>query len=130
MELAIEQVFGKILRIFGLPGAAMVLVLYGGADISGPADAEHSLVIDMDAIVMTQVVVEPPVAFVRAFFVDFFDLVGQTLIFLSSMAQFPRSPFVVGRASCMEQFTGCFNGKSPFLMALLDDLINVPLSYF
>ena len=55
----------------------MVIVLYGGADISGPADAQHSLVIDIDTIVMTEIVSQSPVTFIRAFQMDFLNLVGQ-----------------------------------------------------
>lgn len=55
----------------------MVIVLYGGADISGPADTQHSLVIDIDTIVMTEIVSQSPVTFIRAFQMDFLNLVGQ-----------------------------------------------------
>jgi hypothetical protein len=37
-------------------------------------------------MVMAQIIIEPSVAFVRAFFVDLFNLVGQTLIFRSPTA--------------------------------------------
>ena len=49
----------------------------------------NDLVIDEDAIVMAQVVIEPPVAFIRASLMDFFGFVSQGLILRSPMAQFP-----------------------------------------
>ena len=51
IELAVQQIFSKILRVLCPSGAAMVIVLYSGAYISGPADAQHSLVIDIDTTV-------------------------------------------------------------------------------
>lgn len=44
-----------------MSGAAAASVLDRGADVFDPADAEHPLVVDMDAAVMAQVIVEPPV---------------------------------------------------------------------
>lgn len=67
IELAVQQIFSKILRVLCPSGAAMVIVLYSGAYISGPADAQHSLVIDIDTMVMTQIIIQPPVAFIRTF---------------------------------------------------------------
>ena len=78
---------------------------------------------------MAKIVVEPPVALVRAFLVDFFDFVSQTLIFLSSTAQLSRIPFVVGRTGYMKQFTGSFNREPLFLMTFLNRLVNLALSY-
>ena len=53
VELAVQQVFSKILGSLCPSGAATVIVLYSGADIFGPADAQHPFIIDVDAIVMT-----------------------------------------------------------------------------
>lgn len=67
----------------------MVVVFYSRTDIPGPANAQHTLVVDIDAMVMAKVVIESPVSLVWALLVDLLDLVSQTLIFLSSAAQFP-----------------------------------------
>ena len=48
----VQKVLCKVLRVLCLSGAAMVVVLDCRTDISGPADAEHPLVIDMDTMVM------------------------------------------------------------------------------
>ena len=53
-----------------MPGAAAASVLDRGSDISDPADTQHPLVVDMDAAVMAQVIVEPPVTLIRTFLVD------------------------------------------------------------
>lgn len=66
MKLTIQQVFSNMLRVFLLPGTATVVVLHGRAYVSDPADAQHPLVIDVDAVVMAQVIIEPAVAFIRA----------------------------------------------------------------
>lgn len=130
MELAVQNVLRDIQRVPGLSGAAMAAVFHRGAYIFGPADTQHSLIIDMDSIVMTQIVIEPPIALIRAFLMDLFDLVSQALILLSSMAQFPSGPSVVGGTGYMEQFAGRFNGIPFFFVALLHCLVNMTLSYF
>jgi hypothetical protein len=90
--LAVQKIFGNVLRIFGRSGAATVIVFHSRAYISGPADTQHPLIIDMDTIVVAQIIIERPVTFIRAFRMDFFNLIRQALIFLSSAAQVPRSP--------------------------------------
>ena len=95
IKLSVQKILGKILRIFCMSGAAMVVVLDRGADISDPADAEHPLVVDMDAAVMAQVVIEPSVALIRALLMDLFKLVCQTFILCGSPAQLAGIPFVV-----------------------------------
>lgn len=58
MELAVQQVFSKILRVLYPSAAATVIILHSGAYISGPTDAQYSLVIDIDTMVMTQIVIK------------------------------------------------------------------------
>ena len=53
MELAVQQVFSKILRVLYPSAAATVIILHSGAYISGPTDTQYSLVIDIDTMVMT-----------------------------------------------------------------------------
>ena len=130
VELAVQDVFRNILGILGPPGAALVFVLDGGFDILGPADAQHALVIDMDAMVVAKVVVEPPVPLIRALLMDFLNRVSQTFIFLSSTAQFPGSPLVIGRTSHMDQLADCLDGIALLCMAFLDCFIHMALSYF
>lgn len=124
IKLSVQKILGKILRIFCVSGAATVAVLDRRTDIFNPADAEHSLVVDMNAAVMAQIVIEPPVALIRAFRMELFKLLR------SPAAQLSGSPFVVSRMRCVEQLTGRFNGKSMFFMAFLNDYVNLALLYF
>lgn len=75
VKLAVQQVFGKILRIPGPPGTAVVITFHSRSYISGPADPQYSLVIDIDAIIMAQIVIQSPVAFIWAFRMYSFNLV-------------------------------------------------------
>lgn len=109
MELAVQKIFGNILRIFGPPGTATGLVFHSRAYIPGPADTQHTLIINMDTIVVAQIVIKPPVTFVRVLQMDFFNLIRQSLVFLSPAAQVPRGPFMVSRTSNMEQTASRFN---------------------
>ena len=76
VELAIQQIFSKILGSFCPSGAATVFVLYSGADIFDPADAQHPLIIDIDAVIMTEIVIQSSVTFIRVFQMNLFNLVG------------------------------------------------------
>lgn len=48
-----------MLRILGLSGTAVAVILHRRPGISGPANTQHSLSIDMDAVIMEYVVVQP-----------------------------------------------------------------------
>lgn len=113
-----------------MPGAATVVIFHGRAYISDPADAEHPLVVDMDAAVMAQVIVEPSVTLIRTFLVDLLKRVRKSFILCGPLAQLARSPSVVGRARCMEQLTGQFYGIARFLVCFLDRSIDAALSHF
>lgn len=52
IELAVQEVVGKILWVFGLPGAAMVIIFHGGPNISGSTDTKHSFVVNMNPVVV------------------------------------------------------------------------------
>ena len=68
----------------------MVVVLDRGTDISDPADAEHPLVIDVDTVVMAQVVIESPVALIRAFLMELFELFSKPLILCGPLAHYTQ----------------------------------------
>ena len=84
----------------------------------------------MDTIVVTQIVIDSPVAFIRAFRMNLFNLVGQAFIFRGSAAQLPSGPFMVSGTRHMEQVASRFNGISFFFMALFDCCVDLALSYF
>ena len=130
MELAVQQIFSKILGSLCPSGTAVVIVFYGRADISSPADAQHSFVIDVDSIVMTQIIIQSPITFIRVFQIDSLNLIRQFLVLCSSVAQFPGCPFVVSGTGHMDQFASCLNRKPVFLMALFNGHIKVSLPYF
>ena len=130
IKLPVQKILSKILRILRPPGTSAVVVFHGRAYISGSADAEHSLVIDVDTMVMAQVVIEPPVALIWAFLVDLFNLVRKAFVLRSSPAQFSGCPFVVGRTGHMEQFAGKFNRITLFSVCFPDGSIDMALSYF
>ena len=110
---------------FGHIGEPLLIGLCGikapvQAYISGPADAENPLVVDMNAAVMAQIVVEPPVSLIRTFRMELFELFRKPLILCGPLAQLPGRPFVVSRTRRVEQLTGQFNGIVRFLVCLPD----------
>lgn len=129
MELAVQQVFGNMLGILRMSGTTVVVVFHGRAYIFSPADAQYPLVIDMDAVVVAKVVVEPSVAFIRAFRMDLLKPASQIFIFRFPAALLSRRPFVVGRTGYMKQRTSRFDGIPFFLMALLNCRVNMALPY-
>ena len=96
IKLPVQKVFGKILRVLRLSGAATVVALDRGTDISGPADAEHPLIIDVDTVVMPQFVIDAPVALARALRVNLLDRIREMFVLRGPPAQLPGSPSVVG----------------------------------
>ena len=96
IKLPVQKVLSKILWVLRMSGAATVVIFHGRADISGPADAEHPFVIDMDTVVMTQIVIEPPVALIRTFLVDLLDRIRKTFILCGPPTQLAGDPSVVG----------------------------------
>ena len=48
MEVSVKEILGYILRILCPPRTAVVVVIDGGLDALGPADAKNALVIHMD----------------------------------------------------------------------------------
>ncbi len=130
IKLPVQKILSKILRIFCMSGAATVVIFHGRSDISGPADAEHPFVFDMDAAVMAQIVVEPPVALIRTFRMELFELFRKPFILRSPPAQLAGSPPVVCRTRCVEQLAGWLNGITIFLVCFPDRSIDAALSYF
>ena len=130
IELAVQKVLSNMLGILGPPGTATPIVFHSGPNIPGPADTQHSFIIDMDTIVVTQIVIESSVALIWAFLVDLLDPVCQTLVLYSSAARFSQGPFMVGRTGHMEQSASRFNGIPLLLVAFFDCHINMALSYF
>ena len=119
-----------MLRVFSPSGTATVIVFYSGSNIFDTANTQHSLVIDLDTIIVPQIVIKSSITLIRAFCMDLFNPVGQTLVLSSSAAQFSRSPFMISGTSHMEQDASCFNGVSLFLMTFFDCHVNLALSYF
>ena len=102
IELSIQKVFSQILMVLGLPGTAVLTVLHGRPNISGPADTKHSLVIDMDTVVMAQIIIEPTISLVWAFRMNFLDLICQPLILCGSAAPLSSGSLMVSGTGHME----------------------------
>ena len=97
VELAVQQVFGYVLRIAGMPGAAVTGILDCGPYILCPAYTKHSLVVDMDAIVVFQVIPDTPVSLIRGLVVDVLNELCKLFILGCPSAYLAGGPFVVGR---------------------------------
>ena len=93
--VSVEQILGNILRILCPPGAAMIAVFNRGLDISRTANTQNTLVVDMDAVVMTELIVDAPIAFIRAFHMDLFHLLSDALIRGGSAAQLAGRPLMI-----------------------------------
>lgn len=130
IKLAVQNILCNVLGILGPPGTTVAGILDGGFDVPGPTDTQHTLIVDMDAIVVAEIIVEPSIAFIRTFCMDFFHDLGQMLVLLSPAAQFSRSPLVVGRAGHMEQGASGLNGMTFLLVAFLDRLVDQTMPYF
>jgi len=130
VELAVQKVFCCILWILRLPGTAVAGILDGRFDILGPADSQHSLVIDMYVLIMVQLVVDPAVAHIRVLCVDLLDFLCQRLILCCPAAEFAGGPLVVSGTGDMEQLAAQLYGTAIFLVAFFDRAVKMLLPFF
>ena len=98
IELAVQDVFSDILRIFRSPRTAVVVVLNGGFDTFGAADTENAFIVHMNVLVVLKIVVNAAVALVRTGHMDLLDLLRKTLVFHCAGTLFPGGPAVVCRS--------------------------------
>lgn len=129
VELAIKEVFGKILRIFCLPCTAVVVVLDGRFYILYPTDTKDSLVIDVDIVIVSQIIVDTAVAFVGAFHMNLLDFLSKSLVLGDPMTSVSRRPFMIGGTSHMKQLTGSFYGIFRFRIAFFYGCVEMALPY-
>jgi hypothetical protein len=115
--------------ILCLPCAALIAVLDGGFYVLCPANAKNPFIVDMDTVVMSQVVIDTAVTFVRACRVDFLNLHGKPLILGGSVTGPVGYPLVVGGTSHMKQLAGNFNGVSLVHMTFFYGFVNMALPH-
>ncbi len=127
VELTVKLVLSDVLRVLCLPRAAVTAVLDGGFNPLGTADTQDTLVVDVNAVVMPQLVVDAPVSLVRAIHVDLLYLLGKLCVFNDPGAQLARCPLVVCRARNMQQAAGLFDGVAVFNMVFLYRSVDVTL---
>ena len=92
---ASQKILGQILRILCLPRATAMVILNRGLNTHNTANAQDTLVIDVNSIVMPQLVIDAPVTFIRAFPVNLFYRFGNLHIFGSPAAHFAGCPSVI-----------------------------------
>lgn len=129
MKLPIQKIFRKVLRVLRLPRAAVAGVLDGRFDAAMPADAQHTLIVHADTLVMPQVVIDAAVALVRAIHVNLLDFCSNPLILGGSWAELTGGPFVISTAGHFKQLARNFYRIVDFDMAFLDSRINMALPY-
>ena len=75
----------------------MVRILDRGLDVSGSADPECSLVIDLDAMFAIQVIVDPSVSLGWIFHMDLFHLICYESVLPDSFTDIATQPLVICR---------------------------------
>ena len=94
-ELAVKDVLCDELRIICLTSAPMVSVLDRGLDVSGSADPECPLVIDLDAVLAIQIIIDPSVSLGWILSVDLLHLFGYEYILSDSFADIAAQPLII-----------------------------------
>jgi hypothetical protein len=94
-ELAVKDVLCDELRVVRLTSATMVSVLDRGLDVSGSADPECPLVIDLDAVLAIQIIIDPSVSLGWILSVDLLHLFGYEYILSDSFADIAAPPLVI-----------------------------------
>ena len=129
VKISIQDVFCNMLRVLCASGASVIAVFDGGFDVFLPADSQDPFVVDMNVVVMAKIIVDPAIAFVRAFHVNLLDCLCNMLVFDGSGAFIARQPPVIGCSGHSEQPTGFFNGITAFLAAIPDCPVKVSPPY-
>ena len=128
-KIPVQQILGYKLRILCLSGAAAVVILNGGLNAFGTANSENTLVVHMNVMIMAELVIDAPVALIRALHVDLLDLLRNLLVFLCPGALLSGHPTMVGCSRNMQQLTRLFNRSTFLYMTFLNGSIQVGLSY-
>ena len=82
VEVPVQKVLGYVLRVLGLPCAAVVGIFNRGLNPTLPADTKHALVVDWNPVVDLQIIPEPTVTFLRLVHVHLLQLVSNLFVFL------------------------------------------------
>jgi hypothetical protein len=88
----------------------MVIVFDSGFYIFCPTNPQNPFVIDMDAMVMPQVIIDTAIALIWAFHMNLLNFFGKLPILSGSAAQFAGAPLVVSGTSHTEQLADHLNG--------------------
>ena len=128
-EIAVEDVFGNVLRVRCLPGAAIVSVLNCGFNVQIAANTQYALVAYRGIVETLQISSGPAVSLVWTFCVNFFYQGYNALIPLSPCTFLAGKPFVIRRSGYMEQTASLLNGVIKFLNILLNCSVFLRLSY-
>ena len=123
MEVAVKEIFGDVLWILCLPRTAMIAVFDGRLDVPGATDAENTLVIHADTIVMPEIIVDTAVTLVWTLPVDLFDCLCNLLILLRPGALFAGRPAMICGSRNMQQLAGFLNRSRFLCMAFLNGSI-------
>jgi hypothetical protein len=73
----------------------MVRILDRRLDVSCSADSERSLVIDLDAVLAVQIIIDPAVSFGWVLPMDFFHLFGYLQVLSDSFTDIAAQPLVI-----------------------------------
>ena len=129
MKISIQHIFSNMLRILGVSGTAVVLVLNSGFNAFDTTDTQHALVIDMNSMVVLQIIPNTPVALVGAFGVDGFDFVRKLVVLCRSLAGFARCPTVIGGSRYAQYPANAANRVMVFFLTLLNRPVFPKLLY-
>ena len=125
VELAVQNILGRVLGIPGTFGTSLVPVLNRGEKLLLPADPQHPLVRDHNAVVVFQLVPQPSVTHFRMFFMDYSNLLGYFGVLNQPFARFSLQPYIVCRSGYLQDPASKFN-RYPFLLGCLPDRAVLP----
>lgn len=94
-KFSVQYILCDELRIVRLTSASEVSVLDRGLDAFGSADSEHTLVVDLNTVSAIQVIIDPPVSFIRILLVDLFDFFCYSLVLADAFTDIAIQPLVI-----------------------------------
>ena len=129
MELTVQPVLCDMLWIRGLPGTTVVLVLNGGLYIQTTANPEYPFLIYIQIVVMSQIVLDPAVAFVWILCMYLFHKLCEFLVFNLSGTLLAAEPTIVTCSGHSQDSTRQFYRVAIRFLVLFNCQINMRLPY-
>jgi len=123
VKFSVQVVFGDVVWVAGILGAALRSILYTGMNLKLPVEVQNPLVIDFHVVIHRKLVTDSTVSHIRMLVMNFPDFSGNFFIFKLMFALWAFQPPVIGGSRDVQISTQLFNRIMFLFRKLLDGLV-------